>query len=315
MLALAIASGVSIVLASVVGFDRTADALARVQPQWLFVVAAAQLAGLLGYALTYRVVGALGEPLRLPPPLAIRLVAAGFGAFTVGGGFALDYRALCSTGANVERNRIKVLTLGVVEYVVLAPLACVCAFALLAEGSKVHASLLWPWAIGVPLGFAVAAVLALRWRGKRSWLPDRVGEILHAVAIWRHVREHPVRSVEAAAGMTLYWGAEILSLWAALQTFHASVALPAIVVAYATGYAATRRTLPLGGAGATEALMTYALHWAGLSLATAFAGMVVYRFFNFVLVTPPALQASAALERALPRAVPAPEDAVRSAQP
>jgi len=70
------------------------------------------------------------------------------------------------------------------------------------------------------------------------------------------------------------------------------------VLAYATGYAATRRTLPLGGAGATEALMTYALHWVGLSIPTAFAGVVVYRFFNFAVVTPPALQARASLERA-----------------
>lgn len=297
VIALAIAAAVGVAIAASVGFDRTADTLARVQPAWLFVVAGAQAAGLLGYALTYRVVGALDEPFRLPPPLALRLVAAGFGAFTVRGGFALDYRALCGTGVSQGRGRVRVLTLGVLEYVVLAPAACACALVLLAEKAKIGGPILWPWAIGVPVGFAAAVAVVARCRGRR--IPQRLDEVLSAVAVWRHVRSEPLRSAEAAAGMAVYWGAEILSLWAALQTFGASVAIPAIVVAYATGYAATRRTLPLGGAGATEALMTFALHWAGLGLAVAFAGMVVYRFFNFVLVTPPALQASAWLQREL----------------
>jgi uncharacterized membrane protein YbhN (UPF0104 family) len=296
--ALAIAAAAGIAIAAAVGFDRTADTLARVHPAWLAVVAAAQFVGLLGYALTYRVVGALGEPFRLPPPLALRLVAAGFGAFTVRGGFALDYRALCGTGVSEGRGRIRVLTLGVLEYVVLAPAACVCAVLLLVEGTRIHGAILWPWVIGVPVGFAFAVAVVSRYRGRR--LPQRIDEFLNALAVWRHVRSEPVRSLEAAAGMAVYWGAEILSLWAALKTFGAAVAFPAIVVAYATGYAATRRTLPLGGAGATEALMTFALHWAGVNLAVAFAGMVVYRFFNFVLVTPPALQASAWLQRELP---------------
>jgi len=59
-------------------------------------------------------------------------------------------------------------------------------------------------------------------------------------------------------------------------------------LAYATGYALTRRSMPLGGAGITEALMTFALHWAGQPVLPALAAVVVYRVFNFVLPIIPA---------------------------
>jgi uncharacterized membrane protein YbhN (UPF0104 family) len=55
------------------------------------------------------------------------------------------------------------------------------------------------------------------------------------------------------------------------------------IIAYATGYALTRRSTPLGGAGVTEVLMTFALHWMGQPVVGALAGVVVYRVFNFVL--------------------------------
>jgi uncharacterized membrane protein YbhN (UPF0104 family) len=62
-----------------------------------------------------------------------------------------------------------------------------------------------------------------------------------------------------------------------------------VVVAYATGYAVTRRSLPLGGAGVTEALMTFALHWVGQPVLPALAAVVVYRALNFVIPAAPAL--------------------------
>jgi uncharacterized membrane protein YbhN (UPF0104 family) len=62
-----------------------------------------------------------------------------------------------------------------------------------------------------------------------------------------------------------------------------------VIVAYATGYAATRRSLPLAGAGVTEVLMTYALYWVRQPLAPALAAVVAYRAFNFLLAAAPAL--------------------------
>jgi uncharacterized membrane protein YbhN (UPF0104 family) len=87
-----------------------------------------------------------------------------------------------------------------------------------------------------------------------------------------------------------YWGGDIFCLWATLHAFSAHTPPVAqLVVGYATGYAATRRSLPLGGAGATETLMTVALHWVGWPVPDALAAVVVYRFFNFVVPTVPAL--------------------------
>jgi hypothetical protein len=68
------------------------------------------------------------------------------------------------------------------------------------------------------------------------------------------------------------------------------------ILAYATGYALTRRSMPLGGAGATEALLTFALHWVGQPISAALAAVVVYRLFNFALLTIPALAARARIE-------------------
>jgi uncharacterized membrane protein YbhN (UPF0104 family) len=67
------------------------------------------------------------------------------------------------------------------------------------------------------------------------------------------------------------------------------VSAPALIVAYATGYIASRRSLPAGGAGIVEVLMTFALVWVGLPLAPALASVLVYRLFNFWLPIVPAL--------------------------
>jgi hypothetical protein len=41
--------------------------------------------------------------------------------------------------------------------------------------------------------------------------------------------------------------------------------------------------MPLGGAGVTEVLMTFSLHWVGQPVPRALAAVVVYRAFNLAL--------------------------------
>ena len=67
------------------------------------------------------------------------------------------------------------------------------------------------------------------------------------------------------------------ALCAALRTFGIELGSGKLIIAYSTGYAATRRSLPLGGAGVTEALMTYALYWVREPLAPALAAVLLYR--------------------------------------
>jgi uncharacterized membrane protein YbhN (UPF0104 family) len=113
------------------------------------------------------------------------------------------------------------------------------------------------------------------------------------------VTEDPLRKIGAWLGITVYWAADMLALWASLRTFGIHIGLGKLIIAYSTGYAATRRSLPLGGAGATEALMTYALYWVREPLAPALAAVMLYRLFNFLLISIPAIIA----HRQLPRLI------------
>jgi len=78
-------------------------------------------------------------------------------------------------------------------------------------------------------------------------------------------------------------------LWAALQAFSAQTPnVAALVLGYATGYALTRRTLPLAGAGVVEALLPFALGWVGIALAPAVLAVFAYRVANLWLPLLPA---------------------------
>jgi uncharacterized protein (TIRG00374 family) len=96
----------------------------------------------------------------------------------------------------------------------------------------------------------------------------------------------------------VYWGGNVTCLWAALNSVGESLPLPELVLAFATGHAATILPLPLGGVGGVDAAMTYALTVVGVPLAPALVAVAVYRLFAFWAPTIPALVALAALPRA-----------------
>ncbi len=81
----------------------------------------------------------------------------------------------------------------------------------------------------------------------------------------------------------------------ALRCFGVEISIPALVVAYATGYAASRRSLPLGGAGITEALLTVALIAVHVHAAHALFAVIAYRLINFLAPTLPGLLAHSSL--------------------
>jgi uncharacterized membrane protein YbhN (UPF0104 family) len=101
----------------------------------------------------------------------------------------------------------------------------------------------------------------------------------------------PARFLPALFGIAMYWAGEVVSLWASLRAVGAVLPTTSLIVGLATGYALTRRSLPLGGAGIAEALLSFALVWVGLDLAVAVAGVVIYRLFSFVLPMLPGLWA------------------------
>ena len=90
-------------------------------------------------------------------------------------------------------------------------------------------------------------------------------------------------------GTAIYWFGDIVCLWACLKAFtHGTPDIELLLLAYATGYALTRRTLPLAGAGAVEALLPFALSWYSISLAAAVLAVFAYRVFNLWLPILPA---------------------------
>jgi uncharacterized membrane protein YbhN (UPF0104 family) len=300
-LATAIAAIAVLAIAHITGADAIGRAFEQVQPQWLGLVAGAELITYPAYMLAYRSIARLEGHAPMALPLVARIVVAGFGPFALGGGFGIDKQALHALDEDEDSARRRVVALGTMEWVLLAPLACVVSIVLLVQGANVLPSLLWPWALAVPAGFAAAlwATASHRtewlrrvWGGRLSTIAcslDGVGKMRVLVA-----RAPEFRG--AWLGISLYWAADIFAFYGALRMFGINPGALEVVIAYSTGYAATRRSLPLGGAGVTEFLMTYSLYWLRFPLAPALAAVLAYRVFNFLLVAAPAVVAHRQLE-------------------
>jgi uncharacterized membrane protein YbhN (UPF0104 family) len=240
--------------------------------------------------------------LREPWLRAGAIVAAGFGVFTPRGGFAVDIEALEDLGVPREEARVRVLGLGSLEYAVLATGAFICSIFLLGDPHAQHAVTL-SWAIGVPVGTALA-LIAVRYRTWicRGRLTGILGPPLESIGIvWKIVASPRRHGAAAFTGMAVYWAGEVFVLWCCLAAFTGHPpSVTAVVVGYATGYALTRRTLPLGGAGAVEALMPFALVWVGYGLPAAVLAVFAYRIFNLWLPLGPAIVALDHLQRRVP---------------
>lgn len=301
-IAIALAAAAVVVIAWLTGADQGAGAaLERIHPEWIALIAGAEALTYPAYSIAYRSVARVHGHETLELPIVGRVVAAGFGPFHLAGGFGIDKRALHALHEDERSARVRVLGLGVLEWALLAPTSCVIAIVFLISGEDVLPSLLWPWAIAVPVGFAIGLWVStparrerLRrtWGGRRSWLAD----LLDGVGVLHTLIAHPRKYAGAWLGTALYWLADIAAFYGALRTFGLDPGVAKTILAYATGYAATRRSLPLGGAGVTEVLMTYALYWVRLPLGPSLAAVVAYRSFNLLLATLPALIARRQVE-------------------
>jgi uncharacterized membrane protein YbhN (UPF0104 family) len=277
------------------GFAEFRHAWSDLHVGWLGLVVVAEVLAIPAYAVLYRKVTELEGGPRTSFPLLLRLVMAGFGPFAPDGGFALDKRALHALEEDEHSATIRVLGLGALEWALLAPATWVAAVVLLATGDpRPMPSLLWPWVIAVPIGFAIALWLAVPERtdriaeGEGRWRRP-LGKALRGVGVLRTLARDLAQSWVAWLGTALYWALDIAAFYGAVRFIGLRPNLGETIVAYATGYALTRRSMPLGGAGVTELLMTFSLHWVGQPIAPALAAVVVYRVFNFALPAIPAL--------------------------
>ena len=295
----AVATGIAgiavLVIARITGADAVGKAFSHVEPGWIALIAGAELVTYPAYALAYRTLARVHGHPPMSLPVVARVVVAGFGPFSIGGGFGIDRKVLQALHEDERSARVRVIALGVLEWAVLAPTAWLTAVILILPGANILPSLLWPWAIGVPVGFGLALWLSeprrlqrLSWlrRGKRREL---LASVLEGVGVMHTLARDPRRYAGAWVGTAIYWAADISAFYGGLRTFGLDPGAGKVIIAYATGYAASRRSLPLGGAGVTEFLMTYSLYWVREPLAPALAAVVAYRIFNFVLAATPAL--------------------------
>jgi uncharacterized membrane protein YbhN (UPF0104 family) len=295
IVAILVAAVAVVIIAHVTGADAIGRAFQDIDPGWIALIAGAELLTYPAYMLAYRSIACLHGHAPLSLPLVARLVVAGFGPFALGGGFGVDKQALHLLHEDERSARVRVLALGTLEWAVLAPLACVTAIVMLVEGENVMASLLWPWAVAVPAGFGLGLWLSSGERAQRlkriggPRMRDGIAQTLEGVGVLHALLREPWRHLPAWLGTIIYWAADLGAFYGALRTFGLHPDLGRVIIAYGTGYAATRRSLPLGGAGVTEALMTYALYWVRQPLAPALAAVLAYRVFNFLLIAAPAL--------------------------
>jgi uncharacterized membrane protein YbhN (UPF0104 family) len=274
----------------VAGFDQVAARLQAVQPIWFLVALGAEAVAYVGYVLSYREVSRVEEGPGMTARTSLAAVTAGFGAFVARGGFAVDLHAFRQAGVSDREARVRVIGLGALEYALLGPAACITAIVLLANGvTKPNLGLTLPWAIAVPVGF-VAALWAVqhreRFAGKRGWR-EQLGQGLESIHMIKCLFQR--KHIAGPVGTAVYWFGDIVCLWACLQAFtHGTPDIELLLIGYATGYALTRRTLPLAGAGAVEALLPFALSWTGISLAAAVLAVFAYRVCNLWLPLLPA---------------------------
>jgi uncharacterized membrane protein YbhN (UPF0104 family) len=279
-------------VAWVAGFHRVWHALTQVDWQWLPAVAGLVLMSHVGYVVAYRGVvhDVAGRP--IPTPQIGATVAAGFGPLSPRSGFALDAGLWRDAGLGRKQTSDLVVRLGLMEYAVLAPATFAAALALFLEGYRAQTGLLPSWVLGVPIGSAVTMGLI----GVRRHLPDwpgvaRLTRGLEAVvSLWQLLRTRT--GLEAATGMTLYWAADIAAFGICMaMVHHRGISVAVLIVGYATGYALTRRSLPLAGSGAVEALLPFAMSWVSRPLATALVAVFAYRLVNLWLPLAPAVLA------------------------
>jgi uncharacterized membrane protein YbhN (UPF0104 family) len=128
----------------------------------------------------------------------------------------------------------------------------------------------------------------LRWI--RVKLHKGFADGIGAFVVVRKIVARPFSYPAGVLGFPLYWVGHLTMLYGAARALTGEhVSLVALVLAFATGYAATALPLPAGGSGAIEAAMAFSLHAFGIPLAPSLLAVLVYRLFSFWIPIVPAL--------------------------
>ncbi len=322
--AVVLALGTFAIVGHVADWDRVEEAVRQADKGWLPLCLVGLVAAYAGYVMAYRDVARTEDGPCLPLPVVTRVVMIGSGATVVGataGGLAVDFWALHRAGEPGHDAARRVLAFNTLEWAVFALGASVAGIAaLLGLVDDVPTGM----AIGWPTVTA-CCVLAAVWvshgargerlaspprerpsvhRHPRTWLPwlgplARAGlaDAIGGLRLMGRVIAAPHRHVAGLAGFPVYWGGNLLCLYAALRAFGADPPVLALLIAYATAYVATALPLPAGGAGGIEASLAFSLTAIEVPLASAVLATLVFRFVTFWLPLPLAAIALAGARR------------------
>ena len=279
------------------GWDTFASRLHFHNVPWFALCLGAEAVAYLGYMLAFREVVVVEGGPRVPAATAAAIVSAGFAPVFMAdtwGGFSVDRAALQEMGLDKDEAVARVVAMNGLEYAILAPAACVSAILVFFHiGGSAPASVTLPWLLVIPGLLAAALITNSRPKKTlaRSRRHDGVRRLLMqavtGLSLLRVIVTHPRKHGLGLAGAALYWAADITVLWSALHVFDIDLPVPALVLAYATGYALTRRALPAGGPGAVEGLLPLALSSVHVAFPPAIVAVFAYRFFNFWLALIP----------------------------
>ena len=266
VIALVLISAIWLIIVS--GLRRVVTDVFRADVIWLLYIVFAQSFAYWSYVIPYKYV------FDITYHEALKQSFTGFHPFRAGGGFVYDIKS-----HKTISGRAKVLYLGLWEYAALAPAVFVAAVYSYAD-RLIPTQLSLPWVIGVPAGLIVF-ILALASRGRIRNHPA----IKQTLNLIHHMLfdESPRNTLVLVVGMVMYWFGEVMTLYCALQLFDLSLGWFAMLIAYASGYLITRRSLPLGGAGVVLITLSLALRFVGLKLSYAVLVAVTYQVANLAI--------------------------------
>ena len=303
--------GVFALVGKVAGYTRTLNRLKDAEPLWLSVCFVSQVLMYFGYVSVVRAIVRHDGGPTLRPWLATKVVLASLGATRLlgaggAGGLAILYWLLRQIGNTRREAAVRVLAFNTLLFAWFGAAAAAAALlALLSARGDVPPAMTVPWLAGVAACAAAAAWLSAPGRSRRLAAAPGGGRarqglvtaVAGVVAAGRRSREDATPRA-ALVGAPAYWLADMACLWAGLRAFDVRIAIPELVLAYATGYLANMLPLPTGGIGGVDAATTFALTALGVPLAPALLGVFAYRFFSFLLPTVPAVLTLPALPRA-----------------
>lgn len=283
-------------MAYVAGFGEVHRRLADAQWWWLAPSFGAVVLAFCGYYFAYRGVVRVEDGPRFGTAALLAVVAAGFGGFLAHGGTGLDDFAMRAAGASPREAKVRVGAIAGFEHAILAMIVCPAAIAALAAGLVIpRTDFTWPWAIIPAPAFVLFIWIAERYRDRlrdRGGWRRRVGLFFDTAHLVYEMLRRPRQHGIAAAGMALYWGADMFALWAATTAFGFRMTVLSVTVAFGTGMILTRRTAPLAGAGVMiVALVPTLWYGAAVPFAGATLGVVAYRFFTLWAPLPAAFAA------------------------